>query len=383
MIAGIGYYGAQGDGPFFRHISTMARYEAMFGDELNRVWDETVRTEASTYAKEFRAQDHNINANAEHLNVWRTTPMTSLKDINNIENSHTQIQNMDKILIPEPFVEIFKEVFGDGLGRIMDIMLAPTQKFSFEPPQLHTMTDLPAEEWYNFDWIGMIDGIIENHTSPNRETPASDVLKKIFQRGKELLGNNASPLEELKTKLAEILPESPSPKNTQEAFFWKELYATGLTPTGYYTTAVNWEFDKRKADLYKILGVDYYKAVENNDLALLSRIDMENKDAFSRLASEMLSLLDLGRGAHWIDEEIDPKQVSAGYYSAVTAIKQDPDYEKAFDESIPYEERESIRMMLDKRMRETIDAGWQKFLLELQQSVLMKEPLRAALAASA
>ncbi|MGE4295418.1 MAG: hypothetical protein AB7E49_06950 [Campylobacterales bacterium] len=66
----------------------------------------------------------------------------------------------------------------------------------------------------------------------------------------------------------------------------------------------------------------------------------------------------------------------------VDSPKQDPDYEKAFDESIPYEERESIRMMLDKRMREMIDAGWQKFLLELQQSVLMKEPLRAALAAA-
>lgn len=351
------------------HLASMARYEAAFGNELNHVWDQSLRKEAKEYATSFRSEAPQTGINTHLSGVWRTTPMTTFEDkwirygLNYLEP-----QGVDSVNVPEPIAAIFKEVLGEEyiigenggskpnelFGLSARVLLTPTQKFSFDPPQLHTMPDLPAEEWYNFDWIGVIDS--------------------------GMFGGNKK-LEELKERLKEILPESPSPKNTTEAFFWEEMKKTGLTPQEYYGLALTWEHSKQEAIFYKSLGVDYHKALAEDDYDLLAKVNQENPEAFHRLTQHFQSLRELGRGVHWHSQEIDPRKVTPSYHNAVTAIKEDPDYEKAFDESIPYEEREAIRMALDKRMREMIDTGWQQFLLDLQQSILKKEPLRAALAA--
>lgn len=340
-----------------------ARFNTMFEDGSKNILHKDEMEAAKIYAEEFRAIDHNIGGNSEYLNVWRTSPMVALKDVGTIDTSRIKTLNIDDVFIPEPIANVFTGVFGDQLTSVADLLLAPTQKISINPPQLHTMPDLPAEEWYNFDWIGMIDAMIE-HKNP-------------IILGKTGTKNKIQQLEIIKERLAEILPEKPSPKNSTEAFFWQEIKNSGMTPYEHHKLLLGWENIKRHRAVHEALGLSTDEHLTEEQSAILEK----NGDAMREATLYGSAIHDLVRGDHWKQQDIDPNYVADSYYNALQTIKQDPNYEKTFDSSISYDERESIRMELDKKMHQMIIAAWERTLYEFQQSLFFDDPLQSVLSA--
>jgi hypothetical protein len=98
---------------------------------------------------------------------------------------------------------------------------------------------------------------------------------------------------------------------------------------------------------------------------------VENFAVFDELQNSMKGLAALGWGGHWQDADYDGYRVSKTYGQIIDGIKEDPRYEQTFDESIPYQERESIRIELDKQIRQSLEQGWIKFLAEVEREMLI------------
>jgi hypothetical protein len=203
----------------------------------------------------------------------------------------------------------------------MYLINAPAQKFSFDPPQLHTMPDLPIEEWYNYDWIGMIDSVSDK----NKPSTIGSTYNYLSWKKPELL-------QTLKSKLAEILPANPSPKNAEETLFWQETQTLGLTPP---------------------------KLRENMELIGL-----------------------IGRGSHWQKDNVSNTEIyGPNGIKLLEGIQNHSDYQKAFDETISYDEREAIRIALDRLMRKKLNDDWKTLALRIESETGAKDQLRNLLKA--
>jgi hypothetical protein len=354
--AGYTYSRYNGGGEFDQLLASIARFEAIYGDDLSCVWDNKIQAEALAYKSEFNQNLSSFNiGSASNLNrAALTTAVT--------------IENNASISVPEEIERIFRESFrehpriGDSWTGYQAYMIAPAQKFSFNPPQLHTMPDLPIEEWYNFDWIGMIDAALRRW---DEDPASSSILFKPF----------ADSLRLVRERLAEILPPNPSPKNAQEALFWKEMQELGVFPEHYYNAVISWEYTKRAAELYAVFGVDYYQAVKDGLLALLEKVNAEHPDEFRILFENMNAIRDIGVGYHWQDP--NPSEIYPNEYTRlVDGIRDDPNYEKAFDETIPYDEREAIRMELDRLMRKRLDDQWNALAKQMKNQFALQNGLK-------
>jgi len=358
--------------------ASLARYEAAFGDELAKVTDSDLRTEAKEYAREFSAAyaQTETTASSDQLSLWRTSPMVQ---VDNHSSNWAYYHKVDHISMPAALKEVFdNNPATTSRAYYRELAFAPARKFSFDPPQLHTVSDLPAEEWYNFDWNGVIDGMV----------------KRLEDRDPVFV----EALKDLKEALAPLLPESPSPKNEEEAFFWQELQTTGVMPSEYYQGSMYWESMKRLNDAYQFLGFDAEALMAEPDFSYtwsttFREAEKANPELFKKVEDRYMNYMkgigELTLGNHWADPEAyglneggDPfenieEPLLAG---AMASIKEEPQLETALDESLSFDERFTARIALDKMMRNHLETGWESFLENLRQETLMKEPLKTLLA---
>jgi hypothetical protein len=326
-----------------------ALYEAAFGSDSENIPD-IWKSEAEDYKKTFVIQTQNV-ANLDRAAVAENVSFL---------DSWSYYAGWDHINAPADIANIFAEAFQHTPYSFygLEYVASPALKFSFDPPQLHVIRDLPTEEWYNYDWIASLDNSI------------SRVDNKVIKKA----------LESVRENLIKVLPPEPSPKNEKEAFFWQELRRTGLSPMTYYLYAMREDKDKKEQELLEIYGKDYTIFSVNDHEGFLYNSKLNQSIEYRSLFRNLNTINELGLGTHWQSKNADLSVTeNETYLNLVKKIKTHPDYEKAFDETLSYDEREAIRMTLDKLMRQYLDESWQAYLRETKMLIASKGLLQTLL----
>ena len=258
-----------------------------------------------------------------------------------------------EITAPKPFIDIFREVCGENNSYAYQLMIMPAQKFSFNPPQLHTIRDLSADEWYNFDWLGVLGGMYNKIPEDSRNSEKATILKGLIDR------------------LKEILPAAPTAKDINEAFLWNELKNSAITPWTYFVRVVNGEYTKRLAELCEVYGVNYSKSSFDD----ISALRNEHAVEFDQLLAITFAYLELGKGSHLQSDTAALTTYNKYFAELIEAAQNDPNYAKSMDETLPAKERQAAQIELDKMLQALLDKRWAEFLASVKEEALYKEPI--------